>query len=299
MNEYNDEINNSDIQYQPAVQPEIPETKKKKNKSNGISRILVTLYIFGALLIGGASGGAISIAYLKNNTTTSGTSQPTTTTKIVNTNSTGVEAVVETAASSVVEITTVITSRDMFGRQVQSEGAGSGVILTSDGYIVTNYHVIEGATSVTVRLTDGTTYDATVVGSDEDEDIAVLKIDATGLTAVTFADSDAIQVGEQAVAIGNPLGTLGGTVTEGIISAKDREITINDVTMTLLQTSAAVNSGNSGGGLFDSTGHLIGIVNAKSSGTTVEGLGFAIPSNTVKEVIESIIQLNLVVDYTL
>ncbi len=192
---------------------------------------------------------------------------------------------------SVVEISTesVSSGNSPFGQYV-SEGAGSGIVFSSDGYIVTNYHVIEGASTIKVQTTDGTSYDASVVGGDEDSDLAVLKIDAEGLTAVTVGDSDSLEVGDAAIAIGNPLGELGGTVTTGIISALDREITIDDVTMTLLQTDAAINPGNSGGGLFDANGNLIGIVNAKESQTGVEGLGFAIPINDALDTIEEIIE---------
>lgn len=198
--------------------------------------------------------------------------------------------VAEKAADSVVEISTEYKQVNSFTQDLVTEGAGSGVVLTEDGYIVTNYHVVEDAETISVTLTDGTEYTAQLVGVDEETDLAVLKIGASGLTPATFADSDEIQVGQMAVAIGNPLGELGGTVTEGIISATDRDITIDGQTMTLLQTSAAVNSGNSGGGLFDSNGNLVGIVNAKSSGTDIEGLAFAIPSNLVSEVAQEIME---------
>ena len=193
--------------------------------------------------------------------------------------------------NSVVEITT--STKKSNGSYVTS-GAGSGVIITSDGYIVTNNHVIEGAAYISVRLPDGEKYTATLIGTDAETDIAVIKIDATGLTAATFGDSSKLVKGDVVVAIGNPLGTLGGTVTEGIISALERSITIDGETMTLLQTSAAINPGNSGGGLFNSAGELIGIVNAKSSGTGIEGLGFAIPVNTAIPIIEDIMNYGFV-----
>ena len=190
---------------------------------------------------------------------------------------------------SVVEVTTeAVTTNTIFGEYVQS-GAGSGVIITEDGYIITNNHVVSGASQVTVRLSDGTEYAAAVVGTDSKTDIAVLKIEATGLTPVVVGDSDSLQVGEFAMAVGNPLGELGGTVTDGIISALDREVTVENQTMNLLQTNAAVSPGNSGGGLFNERGELIGIVNAKSSGQNAEGLGFAIPVNTAIQVAEELI----------
>lgn len=186
-----------------------------------------------------------------------------------------------------VEVTTK-TNSGYFGEV--ATGAGSGVILTADGYIVTNHHVVDGGSAFTVRTRSGDTYEASLVGSDSQTDLAVLKIDAEGLTPAVLGDSDKLVVGETAVAIGNPLGELGGTVTSGIISALSREITTSaGATMELLQTNAAINPGNSGGGLFNSSGELIGIVNAKSVGEDIEGLGFAIPINTAKSVIEDLI----------
>ncbi len=197
---------------------------------------------------------------------------------------------------SVVEITTesVSNGNSIYGQYI-SEGAGSGIVYSKDGYIVTNNHVIEGASSITVTTTDGKEYAATLVGSDSDSDLAVLKIDASNLTPVTLGDSSSLEVGDIAIAIGNPLGELGGTVTEGIISALDRQVEIDNTTMTLLQTDASISPGNSGGGLFDANGNLIGIVNAKysssssSSNGSVEGIGFAIPINSVTDVINELI----------
>ena len=197
--------------------------------------------------------------------------------------------------NSVVEITTEsVTNGGFFMEQYISSGAGSGVIISEDGYIITNNHVIEDANTVTVRLKNGDTYDAKLVGTDPETDVAVIKIDAEGLTPATLGDSDTLQVGQTAIAIGNPLGQLGGTVTNGIISALDREITLDGETMNLLQTNAAINPGNSGGGLFNDKGELIGLVVAKSTGENVEGLGFAIPINDVKEVLDSLIDYGYV-----
>ena len=187
------------------------------------------------------------------------------------------------------EIKTEKVTNSSFLQQYVQTGAGSGVIISEDGYLITNNHVIDGASTIQVRTSDGTTYDAVLVGTDSKTDVAVLKINASGLTPVTFGDSDTLNVGETAVAIGNPLGELGGTVTNGIISAKDRSITLDNQQMTLLQTNAAINPGNSGGGLFNSRGELIGMVVAKSSGSDVEGLGFAIPSNLVSRITQELI----------
>lgn len=196
-------------------------------------------------------------------------------------------AVVAATKDSVVEITTQVPANTMFGENLQ-EGAGSGVIISDNGYILTNNHVISGSNTIKVVLSDGTMYDATVVGTDAQTDIAIIKIDATGLTAAVLGDSSTLQVGDRVIAIGNPLGSLGGTVTEGIVSGTDRELVVSGTAMTLLQISAAVNPGNSGGGLFNMRGELVGIVNAKSAGTDIEGLGFAVPINTAKEIIEDL-----------
>lgn len=182
-------------------------------------------------------------------------------------------------ADTVVEITTEIVQTSIWMGEYVSQGAGSGVIVNPDGYIVTNYHVIEGASYVTVRLNDGSEYDAALVGAYAEGDLAVIKINPEGreLSAAKLGCSADLVVGEDVVAIGNPLGSLGGTLTTGIISATDRVLTIGGEQMTLLQTNAAINPGNSGGGLFNMAGELIGIVNAKAAGEDIEGLGFAIP----------------------
>ena len=172
--------------------------------------------------------------------------------------------------------------------------AGSGIIISEDGYVLTNNHVISGADKITVYVNPGDgseeqAYEATLVGSSESNDIAVLKIDATGLNAATFGDSDQIEVGELAVAIGNPMGQVHGSVTAGIISAVEQELTIDDVTINAIQTDAAINPGNSGGALFDSYGNVIGIVYAKSSSVSIEGIGYAIPVNNIKDLVAQMI----------
>ena len=181
---------------------------------------------------------------------------------------------------SVVEITTEQTVNGSYFSQYVQSGAGSGVLITTDGYIITNNHVIEGATRITVRLTSGDEYEAKLIGTDSQEDIAVIKIEETDLPCATLGDSTKLAVGDEVLAVGNPLGSLGGSVTNGIISALDREIIVSGQSMTLLQTNAAINPGNSGGGLFNMRGELIAIVNAKAAGSDIEGLGFAIPINT-------------------
>lgn len=194
------------------------------------------------------------------------------------------------AVDSVVEIRTEAVTSGVFMQQYISKGAGSGVIITADGYIATNNHVIDGATNITVILRDGTQYPATLVGKDSLADIAVVKVDATDLKPATFASSDNLIVAQAVIAIGNPLGELGGSVTQGIISALARTVKIEGQEMTLMQTTAAVNPGNSGGGLFNLKGECVGIVNAKSYGTDIEGIGFAIPSDTALSVINDIMK---------
>lgn len=198
-------------------------------------------------------------------------------------------SVAEACADSVVEIRTESVQNDIRFGQFVSEGAGSGVIVTADGYIATNNHVIDGASKINVTLASGKEYAATLIGKDAKTDLAVIKISENTLKAATLGTSASLKVGEPVVAIGNPLGELGGTVTGGMISALDRQIEIDNEKMTLLQTDAAVNPGNSGGGLFNAQGQLIGIVNAKSSGSDIEGLAFAIPIDTAKNVINQII----------
>lgn len=207
-----------------------------------------------------------------------------------------VQEVTEATKDSVVEIKTESVSADAWMQQYVTEGAGSGVIMTADGYIMTNNHVIDGASKITVTTTDDKEYEAKLVGTDSITDIAVLKISAKGLTPATYGNSDQLAVGDMAVAIGNPLGELGGTVSAGIISALDRELAIDGKTMNLLQTDASINPGNSGGGLFNGDGQLIGIVVAKSSGSNVEGLGFAIPINKAADVAQQLMDKGYVSD---
>ena len=192
--------------------------------------------------------------------------------------------VVEMAAPSVVGIDAIFEQTVSYWGQRQTydaPGSGSGVILTEDGYIATCAHVVNGAKSIRVTLNDDTSYDATIVGVDTRNDIAIIRIEAQNLVAASLGDSSMLTVGEDVIAIGNPLGELRGTATSGIISAVRRTVEVEGNTMELVQTDAAISPGNSGGGLFNSSGKLIGIVNAKVSDTSAEGLGFAIPVNNV------------------
>lgn len=199
------------------------------------------------------------------------------------------------AGPAVVGVLSQVQGYSFWGQATLGRSTGSGVVVSENGYIVTNYHVIENAVNVKVVLNNGVEHEAKVVGYDAESDLAVLKIEAKDLTFVTFGDSSSVMVGERAVAIGNPLGTeLMGTVTQGIISAVNRTVTVDDKTMTLLQTDAAINSGNSGGALLNAYGELIGINTIKMSATGVEGLGFAIPSNQVKQIVDDVMQYGYV-----
>lgn len=283
--------------------------QKKVKQKKGLSRGFVSAAITVCILFSGAAG--FSGTYLAREVST----EPTQTDVSVinasgiasdnkdsviyksavsvedakNVYSNAIAAVAAKSADSVVSITTETTKKDSFYGQYVTGGAGSGVIITENGYIITCAHVIDGASTITVKMTDSTEYTATVIGSDSLTDIAIIKIDKTGLPFAVIGDSDKLLVGDDAIAIGNPLGELGGTVTNGIISALDREVEIGDQTYNVLQTNAAINPGNSGGGLFNLNGELIGVVNAKSSGSGIEGLGFAIPINDAIKVAEQLI----------
>ena len=291
-----------------AVQESTAKPAVKKKKSGGGKTAMIACSLVLAMCLG--FGGGILGSYLvgsnsgdKNITATSeGKVVTATTTKgndsglqIVESSSVkkssgnSISDVVKNVKDSVVEITTESTSYNSFYGQYVMQGAGSGVIISADGYIVTNHHVIEDASDVKVTLTDGKSYKAEIIGSDDVIDIALIKIDASDLTVATLGSSSDLEVGETSIIIGNPLGKLGGSVTAGIVSALNRNITIDGQNMELLQTDAAINPGNSGGGMFDINGNLIGIVVAKSvqtsSGTTVESIGYAIPIDNVKAII--------------
>ena len=266
--------------------PKAKTQRKRKSLGRGW---LIALCILLSLASGFGGAWTYSKLFAKEPVViTTVKESPVTNQTVVSSQNVDLTDVISAAKESVVEITTEIVKTGSFFSQSIAQGAGSGVIIDSDGYIATCYHVIDGASSVTVTLPDGTAYPAKVYGYDADNDVAVVKIDAHDLPVAVLADSSKLKVGENVFAIGNPLGSLGGTVTDGIVSALDREVEVEGQEMTLLQTSAAVNHGNSGGGLFNAKGELIGIVNAKSAGEDVEGLGFAIPSNIVLDVVTKI-----------
>lgn len=277
--------------YGHSTAPSQPKMKKQKKGigAGGIAALLVLClilscaggfggaYLYGRLNPGHIGGGNITVKKVDARDS------------LIEIPEGSVASVAEKVSDTVVEITTeAVVNGSFFGNYI-SEGAGSGVIISEDGYIITNNHVISGADTIKVRLKDESEYSATLVASDSQADVAVVKIEAKSLHAATLGSSEDLIVGQQAVAIGNPLGELGGTVTTGIISALDREVEIDGNKMRLLQTDAAINPGNSGGGLFNMNGELIGIVNAKSSGEDIEGLGFAIPIDKAYEVAQELI----------
>ena len=284
-------------------QTDVP--KKAKNSKKNAALVAGTLAMALCVGLGGGVLGSYLVGSNAQNTASSSVSSGTSSSaktsdgkdsglNIVQASKsdgtpTNIEQVVAKVKDSVVEITTEATKYGTFYGQYVTKGAGSGVIISEDGYIVTNNHVIEDASTISVRLTDGKTYDAKLIGTDADLDIALLKIEAKGLTVAPFGSSSDLNVGETSIVIGNPLGELGGTVTHGIISALNRSIELENKTMELLQTDAAINPGNSGGGLFDGEGNLVGIIVAKSTsssdGTSLEGLGFAIPIDNVKNIL--------------
>ena len=284
--------------YSYASAPQQPPKKEKKH-NKVLLRVLAGVGVV-ALGFGGGIGGAVvaSRAGLTGNQVVVQEVQRDTSTDASNTGSTDgtsmtMQQIAAVASPSVVAITTeqMSSSQTWFGGYYVQSGAGSGIIVSQDGYILTCAHVVSGATSVKVQLNGSDqSYDATVVGVDSTSDIAVLKIDATGLTPAVIGDSDKLAVGETTVAVGNPLGTLSNTVTQGIVSALNRQVTVEDNNMTLIQTDTSISPGNSGGGLFNANGELIGVVNAKSSYSEAEGIGFAIPINTAMDIAQQLIE---------
>ena len=283
---------------EPQAAASKPPKKRRKRSGGRIARSAVALVLAAAMgFAGGFVGARVGNAGNKvviqqvertDSSAASGTA--------VASSGMTTAQVSEMVSPSVVVITTeqvVYSQWSWYGQNQVESGAGSGVIISSDGYILTCAHVVSGASQITVTIGD-TDYTATVVGEDDTSDVAVLKIDATGLTPATVGDSDSLSVGDSVLAVGNPLGELGGTVTSGIVSALNRSVTIQGTsstnTMSLIQMDASVSPGNSGGGLFNMNGELIGLVNAKSSSSDAEGLGFAIPINDAIQVAQDLLE---------
>ena len=285
-----------DSQSDDQTAVEMKPVREKKKHSLGTKIAVLALC---CALVGGAAGAGITAAVVYQGSSSnqamihvSGRTATGVTLKTVDGKSEMSDAENYAAnVSSTVSINCSATSTNVFGQSVQSASSGSGFIITKDGYIVTNHHVISGASSVQVTLYNGKTYTATVIGSDEDYDIAVLKINATDLQPVTLGDSDKLNVGDHVLAIGNPLGELTFSMTGGMVSCVNRAINVDGTPFNMIQTDASINPGNSGGPLLNSYGEVVGIVSAKYSGystETVEGLGFAIPINDVVAMIQDI-----------
>ena len=280
--------------------PQQPVQEMKPVKKNRVGMKLTALALCCALL-GGAVGGGIVWGVSNSgeeDSTTINVSDRTVSQVAVNkvdgqTEMSDAE-VYAANVNSVVSINVTGTSgTNWFGQPVQTASAGSGFILTSDGYIVTNYHVVGDAQTIQVTLYSGDTYDAQYVGGDEDYDIAVIKIEATGLQAVTLGDSEELNVGDHVLAIGNPLGELTFSMSGGMVSSVNRTINVDGTPFNMIQTDTSINPGNSGGPLLNSYGEVVGIVSTKysstgSNGETAEGLGFAIPINDVSSMIQDI-----------
>lgn len=301
---YND-FNNQHDEQQPIettgfvlenLEPDAPKAKKKRAWPKIVALCLSCAILGGAAGVGGAAlwGSATS-----NHTTIfQGDSAPTVVTiaNVQNKQKLTAAQIYATYVGSTVGITTEISTTNIFGQTVQNAASGSGFVISKDGYIITNYHVIEDASSIKVTFVDGKSYDATLRGGDEENDIAVLKIEAEGLTPVVIGNSSDLVVGDAVYAIGNPLGELTYSMTGGLVSALDRNVTMSDGRrMNYIQTDTAINSGNSGGALFNEYGEVVGIVSAKlssgsSSSASVEGLGFAIPLDNVKTMLTDIIE---------
>ena len=306
---YNDEYNHysqysrssgQDYHSSPAPSPagpEIPVRDMKPAKKKG-GWVKIAAFALACALVGGAAGGgAVWFAGRSGGETEIvRANHPTTqvTLRTVDGKTAMTDPEVYAAnVNSVVSINTSATAGyNFYGQPVQNASAGSGFILTKDGYIATNYHVVKNAETVKVTLYNGDTYDAAFVNGDEDYDIAVIKINAENLQAVTLGDSSALNVGDRVLAIGNPLGELTFSMTGGMVSCVDRAINVDGTPFNMIQTDASINPGNSGGPLFNQYGEVVGIVSAKysqsSNGTAVEGLGFAIPMNDVFSMVKDI-----------
>lgn len=296
----------------PYEAPQEPQPKpKKERRGTGLVALALCVSLLGGIL---GAGGVLVVDRLlgeqvqeqDGSKTSGGTNTSTihkgnrqdTVIKVEQIDTSKLMTAAEVYAANVnstVGITTSITT-NYWGYTSTSAASGSGFIISDDGYILTNYHVIENANKITVSLYSGESYDAALIGYDESNDIAVLKIEEEGLTPVVLGDSDNLNVGDSVVAIGNPLGELTFSLTAGTISAKDREVTMsNSITMNLLQTDCAINSGNSGGALFNLYGEVIGVTNAKyssssNSSASIDNIGFAIPINSVLDIVTSIIE---------
>ena len=317
---YNDDFRNSD-QYRytnrdqlphddyapdPNRVPVQPPVQPKKQGFFHRAAVKVTALILACAVAGGLAGwGGAAIAGSGSNsgktTIQQSDRQPVTVQvkKVDGQTKMDPATVYASVVNSAVSINCSATSTNIFGQQTQTASSGSGFIITEDGYVVTNYHVVSGASSVQVTLYNGDTYDATVIGGDSDYDGAVLKINASGLQPVTLGESADVNVGDTVLAIGNPLGELTFSMSQGIVSSCDRAINVDGTPFNMIQVDCSINPGNSGGPLVNLYGEVVGIVSAKYSSyssTTVEGLGFAIPISDVRSIITDIMENGAVTD---
>ena len=282
--------------YQSGPQQPVQEMKPVKKNRMGLK--ITALALVCALLGGTVGGGAVWAlggGFSKNETSINVSNRPATQVSIQQVDGKTAMSDAEVYAAnvnSVVSINTTGTSgTNFFGQPVQTASAGSGFVLTKDGYIVTNYHVVKDADTVKVTMYNGDEYEAKYVGGDEDYDIAVIKVEATELQPVTLGDSEKLNVGDHVLAVGNPLGELTFSMSGGMVSSVNRAINVSGTPFNMIQTDASINPGNSGGPMFNQYGEVVGIVSAKYSGTgneAVEGLGFAIPINDVIAMIQDI-----------
>lgn len=273
-------------------------------KAKKITKIICATAVVAALTLSGCgdltglSGGSdenkstvekSAVTQTANVTEAAPSNKPESSAKLSDARNTPAVRVARTVGPAVVGITNKAVAHDIFNRTFETEGVGSGVIFRNDGYIITNNHVIAGAKEIIVSLSDGNTVNGTLIGTDEMTDIAVVKVEVKDLPTAELGDSDEVVVGEPAIAIGNPMGLeFQGSVTVGVISALNRTLDLNDKRVKLLQTDAAISPGNSGGALVNADGEVIGINSAKLATTGVEGMGFAIPINTVKAVVDEL-----------
>lgn len=284
----------------PAPAPESP----KKRGFFHRTAVKVTALILACAVAGGLAGwgGAAIAGSSASRTAIQQSSRQPVSVQVKNVDGQTKMEPAEVYASvvnSAVSINCSATSTNIFGQQTQTASSGSGFIITEDGYVVTNYHVVSGASSVEVTLYNGDTYDATVIGGDSDYDVAVLKINASGLQPVTLGESADVNVGDTVLAIGNPLGELTFSMSQGIVSSCDRAINVDGTPFNMIQVDCSINPGNSGGPLVNLYGEVVGIVSAKYStysSTTVEGLGFAIPISDVRSIITDIMENGAVTD---
>ena len=256
-------------------------SKFAKNCALGAAGVLIAATVF----LSGCSNGLAGEPKEPSGSTAAAVSE-----NVSDARNTPVVRAAKAVGPAVVGITNKALARDWFNNPVQVEGAGSGVIFRKDGYIVTNNHVISGAKEIIVSLSDGRSLPGRLIGADELSDLAVVKVDADDLPTAEFGDSDDIMVGEPAIVIGNPMGLeFQGSVTSGVISALNRTLELDDRIIKVIQTDASINPGNSGGALVNADGRVIGINSAKIARSGVEGMGFAIPINTVKDIVEDLL----------